>query len=260
MRTLLLGVAAAVFSLGVTGIADAQKAGKGGSSNRAQVQHRGGGGHGQVNRGGHGGQHQGHSGHTGQNQGQAHRPGDGHAGHSGQGQVHRQGDGHGHSNWSWNNGHNSWSWNRGHGGWRWSSPRFYGSGYGYGSYPRYGYSSGYGYDPYYSSGSYYGPYNYGSPTSYATQPGPVQSPAGANQAQLQVILPDANAEVALNGEKIPSSGRDRTFVSPPLQAGQQYSYTVTASWTQAGRPVSDTRTVAVTPGRVIVVDFTRPAA
>jgi uncharacterized protein (TIGR03000 family) len=78
----------------------------------------------------------------------------------------------------------------------------------------------------------------------------------ANAAQVQVILPDADGEVWMQGRKMPSNGSaTRVFTSPSLEPGRSYTYTVTAAWFRNGKMVKEERSVPVTAGATQVVDF-----
>src|SRR5436853_7518303 len=59
-------------------------------------------------------------------------------------------------------------------------------------------------------------------------PVPPVAPPAANVATIRVILPDPSAKVSLAGRPTASLGRERTFYSPPLEAGGKYSYEVIA--------------------------------
>jgi uncharacterized protein (TIGR03000 family) len=154
-----------------------------------------------------------------------------------------------------------------------------GSGYGYDGYPRHNYGSGYrynynnfypGYTPSYS-GDYYG---YPSPVIGAgyqqgvivggTTPGGYQSfyPAGVagpqndgSRATIRVNVPP-DAQVLFNGSPTNQTGPQRTFVSPPLDQNNNYSYEVSARWTENGREVNRSRTVRFQPGQTVDVDLT----
>lgn len=123
----------------------------------------------------------------------------------------------------------------------------------------------YGYSPYRAYGS---GYFYSSPdVYYSTSPPVIYQPAPAapaaltaDQARVQVIVADPEAQIVVEGAKTLSLGRTRYFDSPSLEPGYKYSYKVVATWTQDGRPVSDVRVVTVLPGRVSVVDFTQPSS
>lgn len=141
---------------------------------------------------------------------------------------------------------------------------YHGLGYGHG---------GYYYPSYYYPGSYYyGPsyYDYAyPPTTYVyprttTAYPPTSLPSAPeglapNQAKIQVILPDPEAQVFFDGAKTSSLGRVRLYDPPTLAPGQSFTYKISATWNQGGTPVSDVRVVNVVGGRVTVVDFTQPA-
>ena len=126
---------------------------------------------------------------------------------------------------------------------RWA-PDFY---YGYG-YPYYtGYQDAYpsGSGVYYYSGSAYAPVR-----SLVTLP--------SNSARLQVLLPNPDAQVWIEGSETSTRGMTRVFESPELTAGRSYTYTVRAAWQKSQRTVTEERKVTVAAGRSSVVDFTRP--
>jgi uncharacterized protein (TIGR03000 family) len=176
----------------------------------------------------------------------------------------------------------------GYGGYR----SYYGRGYGIGLSIGFGsgYGYGYGYPAYYPSyPAYYSSYPalysgypaYGvaySPPVISTPPAVVASDlppvpsrtvfapvAGAdepaakpNAARIEVRLPDADAEVWVDGRQTRAKGRVRILVSPELIPGKAYGYKVTAAWTRDGRQVGEEKVVEVAAGKTIVVDFTRP--
>ncbi|OAI51133.1 hypothetical protein AYO44_17280 [Planctomycetaceae bacterium SCGC AG-212-F19] len=84
-----------------------------------------------------------------------------------------------------------------------------------------------------------------------------QQPVATNAANLEVFLPDPNAQLQLNGQRVSGTGAVRYIASPPLAPGD-YSYDVTASWIKDGKPVTAKLKVSVQPGKVTVVDFTQP--
>jgi uncharacterized protein (TIGR03000 family) len=98
-----------------------------------------------------------------------------------------------------------------------------------------------------------------------SQPSPVQPTAGPaiappDAALVVVRVPDPSAQVLFNGEQTYTRGQTvRQFATPELAAGKTYSYTVTASWTRDGQPVTEERQVKVRRGQVSTVDFTQPA-
>jgi uncharacterized protein (TIGR03000 family) len=145
---------------------------------------------------------------------------------------------------------------------------FFGSGF-YGYYPGYWYSYGYPYDYGYSSTYVYPSTTYVVPQTYvypdysdytppapldgATSVPPVTVPSTAS-AVVTVVVPD-NAEVWFNDTRTRSTGPVRTFDTPPLGPGRQYSYDVKASWQENGRTVTQTQDVAVSPGARVTVRF-----
>jgi uncharacterized protein (TIGR03000 family) len=131
--------------------------------------------------------------------------------------------------------------------------------YGGWSYPSYTWGNYYTYpnyatNSYYSSAppatSYYGPgYSYGTPPAAETR----------DNALLNVRLPDANAELWVEGKLTQQRGTNREFSSPPLTPGKNYTYEVRARWTENGKQVERTRTVPVRANATATVDFTAPA-
>jgi uncharacterized protein (TIGR03000 family) len=73
-------------------------------------------------------------------------------------------------------------------------------------------------------------------------------------AIMDVRVP-AGAEIWFEGAKTGQSGSTRTFVSPPLEKGQTFTYEIRARWTQDGKPVEQTRHVNVRAGENVQVDF-----
>jgi len=73
-------------------------------------------------------------------------------------------------------------------------------------------------------------------------------------ARLRIFVP-ANASVEIEGVKTKQTGEERTFVSPALEVGKKYIYSVKATWTQAGETVTKEENVRVTGGQETVVDL-----
>jgi uncharacterized protein (TIGR03000 family) len=179
-------------------------------------------------------------------------------------------------------------WGGGWGGYRGYGRGFYGRGWGgfglgYGlgylngswGYPGWGYG-GWDYD-YYPGYAYY---DYGTPiytypdygyyqapsvvyqqptfdqyssayNSQFMQNQPTQEP---NTVLLDVRVPPS-AQVWFDGTATHETGRTRQFISPPLQPGQEYTYTIRARWMQNGRPVVMTKKVEVAANQHRTVDF-----
>jgi uncharacterized protein (TIGR03000 family) len=129
------------------------------------------------------------------------------------------------------------------------------SGY-WGGYSDYGYGQG-GYYPGYDTPYYGNPYGVpGVSGGYGNVPMPPAATSGKN-AQIDVFVPDPNAEVWIDDFATTSRGMTRYLDSPDLVPGAQYSYTIKARWNQNGQPVNAQVTVPVGPGAQVVVDFTQ---
>lgn len=139
----------------------------------------------------------------------------------------------------------------------------------YGSYPSYGYGYS-GYYPYSYAGvttapSYY--YSVPAATTYVTPPTSVvvessaaprtsayYDPAVENQARVRVRLPAA-AELQVADQRLGQTGSERDFVTPALTPGKSYYYEMTARWTDAGKPVEQTKRVTVRANETTTVEF-----
>jgi uncharacterized protein (TIGR03000 family) len=199
--------------------------------------------------------------------------GGGGGGHGGGGGSMHGGDGGG---GGWHGGGGSWGgghWDGGRGGYyggRYGGYPYFslGLGYGWGGY-------GYGWPGYYSSPGYYS-YDYPSYYSYPSygydesyprisgyfDPSMSGSSSGMavnpNQVRLEVMVPDPNATLLIQGQPMSAIGSRRVFVSPDLQPGRSYTYTITLQRNVNGRMEDDTRQIDVQPGSSMQVDFTRP--
>ena len=88
---------------------------------------------------------------------------------------------------------------------------------------------------------------------------PAVTPAGEPCLRLAVRLPEPDANLWIERTEMTQKGTDRTFESPPLEAGRTYRYDVVARWTADGREKAESRTVTGQPGQTISIDFTKPA-
>jgi uncharacterized protein (TIGR03000 family) len=147
--------------------------------------------------------------------------------------------------------------------------------YGYRRYSRYyrgygGYSSYYPYSNYYPG--YYAPYlgsgygeepddsdatEDGTPPATSAAPAPPEPAQADTRAYVHLHLP-AGAQVWVEGKKMTSTGRHRTFHSPLLQPGKRYVYHVRARWREHGHEVTQTREVKVWAGADLSVTFPVP--
>jgi uncharacterized protein (TIGR03000 family) len=102
----------------------------------------------------------------------------------------------------------------------------------------------------YSSPRYYQRAVPGYPV-YAPQ---VVAPAVAS-TQVHIQVP-AEAKVWFNNQPTAQTGAVREFVSSPLIPGQEYSYTVRATWHEGNLEIERERVVSFTAGDQVNVDFT----
>lgn len=86
-----------------------------------------------------------------------------------------------------------------------------------------------------------------------------QQAAGAKPVYLTVILPEDDAELVIEGGDTKQSGLKRRFVSPPLDQGASYIYTVVATWEPNNyTKITRTKKVTVRAGQEVEVDMTTP--
>jgi len=141
---------------------------------------------------------------------------------------------------------------------------YYGGGYGYYGRPYYGgYYADYGYPSY---GYYSSPdYSYESYPSYAQSTivpsqsfysGPTPEP---NKVLVHIRVPDPEATVWIENMATDQRGFERVFISPELEGGKQYVYTVKAKWMDNnGQERTQEKKVNVQPGRQAIVAFGEP--
>ncbi len=145
----------------------------------------------------------------------------------------------------------------------------YGGCYGGGCYGSYGYGGGGG--GYYGTMPYEGGYgysSYGSPTYSGTSPyqggyqygGPTEGTEYYGESRTEapatiVVRLPADAKLTVDGSATRSTDSLRTFVSPPLQPGKDYRYTLRAEVTRDGKKVERSRDVNVHAGRTSEVNF-----
>jgi uncharacterized protein (TIGR03000 family) len=78
------------------------------------------------------------------------------------------------------------------------------------------------------------------------------------QATLLVNLP-ADATLTIDDEATASTSGNRVFVTPPLETGREFHYTLKAKVVREGQVQTTTRRVAVRAGEVSRVELTIPA-
>jgi uncharacterized protein (TIGR03000 family) len=73
---------------------------------------------------------------------------------------------------------------------------------------------------------------------------------------LRVLLPNKDAELTIEGKATKQKGVSRVFVSPPLEPGWKYAYTLTATWEPNNyTKVFRTKVASLRPGTEVVVDL-----
>ena len=88
---------------------------------------------------------------------------------------------------------------------------------------------------------------------------PAQDAAPADKVLLVVRLP-AEAKLLIGNSSTEQTGNERSFLSPALTVGKDYTYELTMTWNEGGNAKQESRTVTVRPGERTVVDFSIPLA
>jgi len=82
--------------------------------------------------------------------------------------------------------------------------------------------------------------------------------ASGSEATLVVNLPE-DAKLTIEGEETTSTSSQRVFVSPTLESGKEYEYTLKAQIVREGKVQTATARVTVRPGEVSRVELKVPA-
>ncbi|HEX5270001.1 MAG TPA: TIGR03000 domain-containing protein [Gemmataceae bacterium] len=114
------------------------------------------------------------------------------------------------------------------------------------------------------------PYGYGPSSDYdeprwgasdSELPVVVPHPSGAlrvappDAAVIRLYIPDRFGEVSFDGVKSSSIGTTRYYVTPDLEKEKNWQYEVKARFKKDGQTVTEERTVKVSPGKTVQVDF-----
>lgn len=75
-----------------------------------------------------------------------------------------------------------------------------------------------------------------------------------------IVRVPAEATLELNGQKADGAGAERRFVTPPIEVGTKYPYTVKAVWTVNGKEQATEMKINITGGQTHEVQFTSAAA
>ncbi len=77
------------------------------------------------------------------------------------------------------------------------------------------------------------------------------------ESKIHVYLPSADAKLYFDSTLTRATGKDRTFRSPALEDGKNYSYKVVATWHENGRDVTHETKIVFHAGEDVAVDFRR---
>lgn len=81
-------------------------------------------------------------------------------------------------------------------------------------------------------------------------------PAASLEAPAKVLVSlPADAKLLIDGHATVSTSSERTFVSPALEVGKEYQYTLTAELVRDGKNVTETKTITVRAGETTAVNF-----
>ena len=89
--------------------------------------------------------------------------------------------------------------------------------------------------------------------------GPSAARADEARATIRVTLP-ADATLTIDGQPTRSTSADRAFVTPPLEAGKDFYYTLRAGFARRGETLIVERRVAVRAGQETSVSLGPPGA
>jgi len=105
--------------------------------------------------------------------------------------------------------------------------------------------------------------NYGIGATLANLSGLSQAPTTelseiGNNAIMVVKLPMATASVTIDSKPTSQSGKTRTFLTPAIAAGKNYTCTIEANWTPDDAPPRWVRRqITAAAGQTVTVDFTK---
>jgi uncharacterized protein (TIGR03000 family) len=83
--------------------------------------------------------------------------------------------------------------------------------------------------------------------------------ASSLPATIELVVP-ADAQLWFNGQATTQTGTVRRFVTPPLNADNDYSYEMKARWIKDGQPMEETRTISVVAGGFRRINLSDPAS
>jgi len=84
---------------------------------------------------------------------------------------------------------------------------------------------------------------------------PSQASPANDTVTINVTVPADDAKILFGGSMTVQRGKQRQFVSPPLQPGQEYTYDIQVNWKQDGREVTRNRRITIHAGDVVNLTF-----
>lgn len=79
--------------------------------------------------------------------------------------------------------------------------------------------------------------------------------ATSNRPATVIVKASKDIQLKVNGQEAPRKNDEETYTSPALTPGRTYTYTFVAERVVDGKPVTETKEVAVYAGRSTLVDF-----
>jgi uncharacterized protein (TIGR03000 family) len=105
-------------------------------------------------------------------------------------------------------------------------------------------------DPAYYGGQYGQMSGYNSPEMYGQNFG-----MGSNQVLIRLFVPNPEARVWFEGSPTEQTGSDRLYISPPIDPGKNYSYTIKATWMENGKEVTKEQNLPVHANQRAMASF-----
>jgi uncharacterized protein (TIGR03000 family) len=80
--------------------------------------------------------------------------------------------------------------------------------------------------------------------------------AQQQRATLTIAVPNGDAELTVDGKVVEGTGNERTFETPPLEAGRTYRYAISVKWQpNTYTTMTRTKTIEIKGGQTLAVDL-----
>jgi uncharacterized protein (TIGR03000 family) len=113
--------------------------------------------------------------------------------------------------------------------------------------------------PYYRGYTYYdnGTYSGGQSGQVSGYYSPEMQTSGManNRVLVRLFVPSPDARVWFEGEQTVQGGSDRLYISPPIEPGKSYAYTIKASWMENGKEVTKEQKLPVQANQQAMASF-----